>query len=316
MPSCAVRSFTDPDAYAQTVRNANAELTTVGRGRFAGEIVAISLHRMWMQRFSDSLPRVAYVTNAPGRLIINFRAQPGPPLLTGGLDLQPHTILRYAEGQTYFQRSDGASVFCAMSLPVEDVAAIASTLRGVDLKPPRDPASLVPRPAALARLHRLHAAAVDLAGREPHVISNNDAAHAMEQELAHAMVDCLVPADVTPGSMVAARRTGVMKRFRALLDARPDDALHLPELCQALGVSDRTLWTCCHEALGVSPMHYLWLRRMNQTRRALLHADPATATVTGIATAQGFWELGRFAVQYRTLFGERPSATLSRPASD
>ena len=64
----------------------------------------------------------------------------------------------------------------------------------------------------------------------------------------------------------------------------------------------------------MGPVRYLWLRRMNQARHALLRADPAHATVTGIATAYGFWELGRFSVAYRGLFGERPSATLSRPA--
>src|SRR5271165_973966 len=168
MPCSAAACFTDPDAWAQTVRNSNVELTPVGRGPFFGEIVALNLHRLWMQRFSENLPRVVYANNVPGRVIINFRAQPGPPLMSDGLELLPHTILRYAEGQTFIQRSQGASVFSAMSLPVEDVAAVAATLHGLDLKPPRDPASLAPRPAALARLHRLYAAGIDLAQHAPH----------------------------------------------------------------------------------------------------------------------------------------------------
>ena len=64
----------------------------------------------------------------------------------------------------------------------------------------------------------------------------------------------------------------------------------------------------------MSPKRYLWLPRMHQARRALRSADSETTTVTEIATNYGFWELGRFAVAYRSLFGEPPSAALRRPS--
>ena len=61
----------------------------------------------------------------------------------------------------------------------------------------------------------------------------------------------------------------------------------------------------------MSPQRYLRLRRMQRVRRALSFADPTSATVTAIATAHGFWELGRFAGVYRSLYGELPSQTLA-----
>jgi len=43
-------------------------------------------------------------------------------------------------------------------------------------------------------------------------------------------------------------------------------------------------------------------------------ADPTARTVAEVATAHGFWELGRFSVAFRKLFGESPSVTLRRSA--
>ena len=100
------------------------------------------------------------------------------------------------------------------------------------------------------------------------------------------------------------------------LEANLDRTLHLTDLCAAAAASDRTLRILCHEHLGMSPTRYLWLRRMHLARRALRMADPTTTTVTEIATSYAFWELGRFAVSYRSLFGEPPSATLQRPPED
>ena len=45
MPSSAVRTFTDPDDYAASIRATRAELTVIGGGRFTARLTRIDLHR-------------------------------------------------------------------------------------------------------------------------------------------------------------------------------------------------------------------------------------------------------------------------------
>ena len=52
------------------------------------------------------------------------------------------------------------------------------------------------------------------------------------------------------------------------------------------------------------------MRRLNLVRRVLRELGPADTTVSRVAGRHGFTELGRFAGEYRALFGESPSETL------
>jgi hypothetical protein len=164
MPSSAVRTFTDPDDYAASIRATRAELTVIGRGRFTARLTRIDLHRLWMQRFSDNLPRVAHSAAQTGRAIISFRTEPGPSLLWAGVEMKPTNIIRHSEGANSFQHSSGSAIWGAMSLPVEDMASAGATMAGCDLAPPPDPLLIAPPPTAMARLQRLHAAAGQTGG--------------------------------------------------------------------------------------------------------------------------------------------------------
>jgi AraC-like DNA-binding protein len=137
-------------------------------------------------------------------------------------------------------------------------------------------------------------------------------AHSLEQELMHALVTCLTSGDAPAESHATLRHTAVMAGFEDVLAAHPDHTPLIPELCETLGASDRTLRACCAAFLGLSPAQYAHLRRLKRARSALLHADPATARVAEIARRFGFTEAGRFAVEYRTAFGETPSTTVQR----
>jgi AraC-like DNA-binding protein len=84
------------------------------------------------------------------------------------------------------------------------------------------------------------------------------------------------------------------------------------EICAMLGVSDRLLRECCEEHLGMGPSRYLRLRRMQQVHRALRNENPNAISVSEVAMEYGISNLGRFAADYRAVYGELPSATLRR----
>ncbi len=167
----------------------------------------------------------------------------------------------------------------------------------------------------MQRLHHLHRAAGDLATTAPDILVHPEVAKAIEDALVRAMIACLVSGPTAEDRPSSRQRVPVMRRFEEMLEAYPDRPLYLVEMCTKIGVSGRTLRLHCQEHLGMSPHRYLWLRRMHLARWALASADRAT-TVTEIAIDHGFGELGRFAVAYRRLFGEKPSATLRRPRDD
>jgi AraC-like DNA-binding protein len=313
MPSSSVRAFTDPDDYAGSLQGTTAELTIIERGPFAAKLTRIKLHRQWMQRFSESLSRIGHYTNDAGRAVITFRTRPGPDLIAAGLDMGITNILFHSHAQEYFRRSAGPVDFASMSLPIEDLAAAGAAIAGRELTLPHDALSIVPSSMVKARLLDLHAAAGTLAEHAPAVVGNSEAALGLEQALIEATVDCLVHGDVNEDRAARRRHGLIMRRFRAALDEYPDQALFIPEICKAIGVSRRTLQVCCEEQLGTNPKRYLLLRRMSLARQALRGSAPRETTVTEIATRYGFWQFGRFAGEYRSLFGELPSATLARP---
>jgi AraC-like DNA-binding protein len=312
MPSSAVRTFTDPDDWTTTFRGSQAELTITARGQFSAKLTWIRLHRLQMQRFFDNLPRILHVAHVHRRATISFLAPQGPPQRWGGTELAPGDVALHNLDQNHFQQTSGFASSGFMSLPVEDFVSAGATMVGCDLTPPKDTLIFRPAPHALTKLRRLHAAAGRLAEEAPEIIANPDAARGLEQALIEAMVACLGHREDRPNSSAQGQHAIVMRRFRRVVEENSEEALYIPEICKAIRVSDRTLRMVCQEHLGMGPKRYLLLRRMQSVRRALHEATTDATSVTEIATRYGFWHLGRFAVEYHSLFGEAPSATLCR----
>jgi AraC-like DNA-binding protein len=314
MSSSSVRTFTDPDDYTASIRPTVAEVTIIKRGRFEAKLIHIDLHRLWLNRLADNLPRIAHIVDHPGYAAFSLRTQPGPSLRRSGVEMLQSHIIRRAHAETYLQQSDGSAGFGSIWLPIDDMVSFGATVVGRDLSPPRDTQVIVPSAVALNRLQRLHAAAGSLAEDAPSIIAHPETSRSLKQAVIGAVIDCLGPRDVNEDRAARRQHTAIMRKFHGAIERHLDQPLYVPELCVEIGASERTLRVCCQEHLGMSPKRYLLLRRMHLARRALRTSSAADTTVTEIATRFGFWQFGRFAGEYKALFGESPSTALARPA--
>lgn len=106
-----------------------------------------------------------------------------------------------------------------------------------------------------------------------------------------------------------------LKRVGEWAADSPEETLNLLELSRVAGVSVRQLQQTFKAYTGMSPSHWLRLRRLNSARRELLKRSAADTTVAEVAMNWSFWHLGRFSSSYRALFKELPSETLKRSSS-
>jgi AraC-like DNA-binding protein len=314
MPWARVLKFTDPLPCQAAVQTTDVEILPITRGDFWAEITQIGMNRLWMQRFHVSLPQVSTIASRPGRRSIGFLTESNSsPLQHRGLNILPGDII-INKFDLAHQRSGADYHLGAMSLPTEELDTAVEVIIGRELLNNPDQRIVHPHPALMSRLLKLHKAVGQLAHDVPDILQQPEVLRALENELVHVMVRCLAEAVSVESTIGNRRHDAIIARFEDFLEANPDRPLYLPELCAAIGVAERTLRVSCEEHLGMGPVRYLTLRRMHLVRRALLHADASKSTVTQIVTDHGFWELGRFSVTYRELFGESPSETLRRPA--
>jgi AraC-like DNA-binding protein/TolB-like protein len=102
-----------------------------------------------------------------------------------------------------------------------------------------------------------------------------------------------------------------VKRALAYMRANMAERITLTGLASACGVPERTLLRQFQQFVGLAPLAYLRRLRLSAAKSELASTQNSDA-VSDIAMRCGFSHLGRFAIEYRRLFGETPSTTRQR----
>jgi AraC-like DNA-binding protein len=313
MPGSVTSVFSEPADFEAALREEGGlGLLITGRGQFRTRLTQVKLHRLRLSAAEEQLSRIAFVAVPPDLILISLPmgGRTGP--IWGGIGMRTGEIMTFGPGQRVHARTDGPSRSGSIWLPVQDLARYGRALIGDAFAVPSAVRSWRSLSAAGRELHQLHRAAIRMAGLRPETLVGAEASHGLEQQLIHALVECLSAGSAHETVPATLRHQDIVVRFEGVLEARPHQNLSMAEICAALGVSDRTLRSVCGEHLGISPTRYLRLRRMSLVHRAFWRGASDAASVSEVARRYGFRHLGRFAADYRDLFGELPSASLQR----
>ena len=129
-----------------------------------------------------------------------------------------------------------------------------------------------------------------------------------------SLIDSKLPAAILQAWMGAQpvdyvprrQRTRALRKALEYVEAHIDDPLTVEDLCRESSTSFSSLGRAFSETFNITPQRYLTVVRLNRAQRALI--DPSnTKKISAIANDAGFWHLGKFAQDYRGLFGLLPS---------
>jgi len=311
-PAAGPLALRDPQPYLSNFAGALIDVCFTGPGPFTARQTQAQLPHIWLADIKEVLPRIARLSLPAQRTVALFATDADPKQFCDGVKLGPWDVmLLHGCDGTVHHRMHGPGSWGLIAVDQTAFITHSQALSGSDAGLSRPRSILRPTWSAAARLRQLHAKICDLAATTPSIMSHSEAVRALENEVLHALVNCLAGSgDHVPSPR---RHVKIIEAFDRVLTLRLSEPLTVAGISAEIGVPERTLRACCLDILGMSPGRYLRLRRLNMVRAALQQSQPAPGSVSELAKRYGFSELGRFAAAYRETFGETPSTTLRSP---
>jgi AraC-like DNA-binding protein len=279
-------------------------------GHFQARLTQVALDRLRLFAVKEALPRIALVGVPEDQALISLPLDGASPLLWNGASAQVESLITFGPGSRVHARTEGPVHWGAIWFPINDLTRYSQALTGEALTIPSFECIWRPPTIASRSLNRLFTYVIQAARKHPDTRIAPEAAHGLDQQLIHVLIECLSGRPINIDIWMRRRRHELMVQFERLVTTAPVGDVSVAALSEALNVSDRFLRRCCGEQFGMSPSHYIKFRRLQLIHRALQCADAQTLSVSQAAGRHGFRHLGRFAADYRALFGQQPSATL------
>jgi AraC-like DNA-binding protein len=308
--------FRSCEEFEAAITTANVHFCQFRPGRFAGGLVRVELPGAVFQAGHHNVGQLCCASGHPQMAHLVFALDSEHEISCNGHPMHDGAVALYRPGAEHFSYSKGGAKWVSLAVESRVLTQTIAALSGAEAwEFPENCKIFRPSPPTLQHLRsvidRVHSA-VDC---ESPAFQSDAGRRAVEQSLVTAIAQAVTERGCSPATRSASMaHTQLVRSAHDFFRENLGRPIYIAELAAATRASERTLRKVFREFYGMSPVRYLSLLRMNQVRRALRVADPQTASVTGVAAQCGYWDMGRFAVQYKALFGEMPSQTLRSPA--
>ena len=306
--------FSELDTFFEVVRSWDLEFRQLDRGQFKGTLLQYG--------FTEAQIGITTVNRkfdqrgvAPKRLVSFAILGPeSPPIIWRGLEVDHHKIMVYGPGDEIDCASEPGFHVMTYSISERLLSKLGHDLGvhrlGKALKRnkvvPISNRSRKTFQGAIAGINHQ----VDPDGKG---LKSESVRGALEKTIPRLILNAIAETqDIKIRSPLTKRRRRALATIEQNLTSSPIPFTTVGELCQATGVSERTLQYLFKQKYCITPKAYLRLVRLNAVRRALYKADPRKTKIADIANKNGFWHMGQFAKDYKKLFGELPSETTLR----
>jgi len=300
----------DDDSYRALLSGANLEFLQLEPGRLIGRNLRLGL-RGGQFSYGETELSLRVTGTFPNLWTLSVVLDSATRSLQHGIEVHPGSLFINAPGSKH----DGiyGRNFKVVCIAVRD-EVFAKYIRrfSPQCRPAlRQPWSVFePPPDSRREIIARFADAAAIIQSDPRVRGSSEALAEFEEELVCDFLEAVAQEFPSHSNGTDLRAARVLQRVDHVVQTSNLVDPTVTELCAVCEVPRRTLNRAFQDSLGMGPATYLRRVRLNRARRALQKERTRSATVSAVALKLGFWHLGRFAEQYKELFGESPHETL------
>jgi AraC family ethanolamine operon transcriptional activator len=300
------------EGLQQAVEGTHFDIVQLGRGKLHGRIAYLGIGDLTLSLSAFSAGIYAQRTSADEKILIGMLLGAEDRVTQWSFDMMPGDIVVIPPLTEHHAVHCGASSYAVIRLdPRELPSAFGGEAQLSD-----------PENWQEQNRYRANSDTGTTAVRGLSLLANHLARHQGVQSKEAAeywkrtIIECMaatirgsLPPDDRGGHLISSMK--LVRSVEDYLQMTGDRPLHISEICSRLHLSRRSLHRAFHEIFGIGPVTFLRQKRLCTVHSILRDSLPGTTTVSEVAIRQGFVELGRFSHDYRIMFGEYPSQTLS-----